>query len=86
MFAELNVDADCIAAGLASLLLERGGVGLDDARAHLGDRAATLLEGLLRFDELRSIQAEDAAPADRDASGRSAAPVCFSPSSTTCVS
>ena len=29
--------------------------------------ATTLLEGLLRFDELRSIQAEDAAPADRDA-------------------
>ena len=67
MFAELNLDADCIAAGLASLLVERGGIGLDDARAHLGDGATALLEGLLRFDELRSIQAEDAAPADRDA-------------------
>ena len=67
MLAELNLDADCIAAGLASLLVERGGIGLDDARAHLGDRATALLEGLLRFDDLRSIQAEDAAPADRDA-------------------
>ena len=67
MLAALNLDADCIAAGLASLLVERGGPGLGDARAQLGDRATTLLEGLLRFDELRSIQAEDAAPAERDA-------------------
>ena len=67
MLAELNLDADCIAAGLASLLVERDGIGLDDVRAHLGDRAAAFLEGLLRFEELRSIRAEDAAPADRDA-------------------
>ena len=67
MLAELNLEADCIAAGLASLLVERGAVGLDEARAQLGDRATALLEGLLRFEELRSIQAEDAAPADRDA-------------------
>ncbi len=66
MFAELHLDADCIAAGLASLLVERGGIGLDDVRAHLGERAAAFLEGLLRFEELRSIQAGDAAPADRD--------------------
>ena len=67
MFAELNLDADCIAAGLASLLIERDGIGLDDARAHLGDRATTFLEGLLRFDELRSIQADDTTPSVRDA-------------------
>ena len=67
MFAELNLDADSIAAGLAGLLVERAAIGPDDARAHLGDGATALLEGLLRFDELRSIPAGDAAPADRDA-------------------
>ena len=66
MLADLNLDADCIAAGLSGLLVERGAIGFDDARARLGERAAALLEGLLRFDELRSIQAEDAAPAGRD--------------------
>ena len=67
MLADLHLDKDCIAAGLAVLLVERGFVGLDMARAHLGGEAPTLLEGLLRFDELRSIRAEDAAPAGRDA-------------------
>ena len=67
MFAELNLDADCVAAGLASLVVERGAIGADAARAQLGDEAATLLEGLARFDELRSIQAEDATPGGRDA-------------------
>ena len=67
MFAGLNLDADCIAAGLTGLLIEREVVGLDAARAHLGETAMTLLEGLLRFDELRSIQAEDTASAGRDA-------------------
>ena len=65
MFAELNLDADCVAAGLASLLIERGAIGADAARGRLGDEAAALLEGLLRFDELRSIQGEDATPAGR---------------------
>ena len=67
MLAELNLDTDCIAAGLAGLLIERDLVGLDTARAHLGDKAVTLLEGLLRFDELRSISAGDTAAAGRDA-------------------
>ena len=67
MLAALNLDSDCIAAGLAVLLIEREFVGLDTARAHLGERAVTLLEGLLRFDELRSIQVEDSAAAARDA-------------------
>ena len=67
MLAELDLDADCIAAGLTSLLVERGIVGLDAARAHLDDRAMALLEGLLRFNELRSIQAGDTAPAGRAA-------------------
>ena len=67
MLAELNLDADSIAAGLAGLLVEREAIGIDTARAHLGEKAMTLLEGLLRFDELRSIQAEDTAPASRDA-------------------
>ena len=67
MLAALNLDADCIAAGLAGLLVERETIGLDTARTHLGEKATTLLEGLLRFDELRSIESEDAAPASRDA-------------------
>ena len=67
MLAELNLDSHGIAAALAGLLVEREVIGLDAARAHLGDDAMTLLEGLLRFDELRSIQADDAAPAVRDA-------------------
>ena len=67
MFTELNLDADCIAAGLASLLIERDVIGLEAARARLGAEAMALLEGLLRFDELRAIQAEDATPAGRDA-------------------
>ena len=67
MLAALNLDADCIAAGLAGLLIERETIGLDTARTHLGEKATTLLEGLLRFDELRSIESEDAAPASRDA-------------------
>ncbi len=67
MLAALGLDVDCIAAGLAGLLVERGLVGLDTARAHLGDKAVTLLEGLLRFDELRSIQAEDTGSASRAA-------------------
>ena len=67
MLAALGLDADCIAAGLAGLLVERGLVGLDTARTHLGDKAVTLLEGLLRFDELRSIQAEDTGSAGRAA-------------------
>ena len=67
MLAALNLDADCIAAGLAGLLVERETIGLDTARTHLGAKATTLLEGLLRFDELRSIESEDAAPASRDA-------------------
>ena len=66
MLADLHLDKDCIAAGLAVLLVERGFVGLDTARANLGGEAPALLEGLLRFDELRSIRAEDAAPAGRD--------------------
>ena len=67
MFTELNLDADCITAGLASLLIERDVIGLGAARARLGAEAMALLEGLLRFDELRAIQAEDATPAGRDA-------------------
>ena len=67
MLAALHLDADCIAAGLAGLLVERETIGPDAARTHLGENATTLLEGLLRFDELRSIQAEDAAPASRGA-------------------
>ena len=67
MLAELNLDTHSIAAALACLLVEREEIGLDAARAHLGDKAMTLLEGLLRFDELRSIPADDAAPAERDA-------------------
>ena len=67
MLAALHLDADCIAAGLAGLLVERETIGPDAARTHLGEKATTLLEGLLRFDELRSIQAEDAAPASRGA-------------------
>ena len=67
MLAALHLDADCIAAGLAGLLVERETIGPDAARTHLGEKATTLLEGLLRFDELRSIQAEDSAPASRGA-------------------
>ena len=67
MLAALDLDAHSIAAGLACLLVQRDAAGLDAARAHLGDEAAGLLEGLLRFDELRSIRAEDAAPAGREA-------------------
>ena len=67
MLAALHLDADCIAAGLAGLLVERETIGPDAARTHLGEKATTLLEGLLRFDELRSIQAEDVAPASRGA-------------------
>ena len=32
MLAELNLDADCIAAGLAGLLVEREAIGLETAR------------------------------------------------------
>ena len=67
VLAELNLDARCIAAGLAGLLVERGAVGLDAVRAHLGAEAATLVEGLLRFDEHRAFSAGDSAPAGRDA-------------------
>ena len=65
MLGELNLDADRIAAGLASLLIERNLVDVQTARARLGETAATLLDGLLRFDELRSIQAEDSATGGR---------------------
>ena len=68
VLAALNLDADCIAAGLAGLLVERGRVGLDAVREHLGGGVAQLVEGLLRFDELRSFPSEDpAVPAGRDA-------------------
>ena len=67
MLADLHLDKDCIAAGLAGLLVQRGFVRLDTVRAHLDGEALTLFEGLLRFDELRSIRAEGAAPAGRDA-------------------
>ena len=67
VLAALNLDAHSIAAGLAGLLVERGAVGLDAVRAHLGAEAAALVEGLLRFDELRSFSAEDPASAGRDA-------------------
>ena len=70
VLAALNLDADCIAAGLAGLLVERGLVGLDAVRTHLGDEATALVEGLLRFDELRSFSAEDAAPTGRDVRAR----------------
>ena len=66
VLAALNLDAYGIAAGLAGLLVERGAVGLDAVRAHLGAEAAALVEGLLRFDELRSFSAEDPAPAGRN--------------------
>ena len=66
VLAALNLDALGIAAGLAGLLVERGAVGLDAVRAHLGAEAAALVEGLLRFDELRSFSAEDPAPAGRN--------------------
>ena len=52
--------------GLAGLLVERGAVGLDAVRAHLGAEATALVEGLLRFDELRSFSAGDPTPAGRD--------------------
>ena len=67
MLAELDLDPQCVAAGLAGLLVEREAIGLDTARAHLGEQATALLEGLLRFDELGSIQAEGAAPGTRNA-------------------
>ena len=67
MLAQLNLDADCIAASLASLLIGRGLVGLDAVRAHLGDKTASLVEGLLQFDEIQSFSAEDAALAGREA-------------------
>ena len=68
VLAALNLDADCIAAGLAGLLVEGGRVGLDAVRKHLGAGVAQLVEGLLRFDELRSFPSEDpAVPAGRDA-------------------
>ena len=63
VLAALNLDAHSIAAGLAGLLVERGAVGLDAVRAHLGAEATALVEGLLRFDELRSFSAGDTAPA-----------------------
>ena len=66
VLAALNLDAHGIAAGLAGLLVERGAVGLDAVRAHLGAEAAALVEGLLRFDELRSFSADDPAPAGRN--------------------
>ena len=66
MLAALNLDTDCIVAALAGLLLEHGLVRLDTVRAHVGDETLALLDGLLRFDELRSIRAEDSTPADRD--------------------
>ena len=66
VLAALNLDAHGVAAGLAGLLVERGAVGLDAVRAHLGAEAAALVEGLLRFDELRSFSAEDPAPAGRN--------------------
>ena len=92
MLAALNLDAHGIAAGLAGLLVERGAVGLDAVRAHLGAEAAALVEGLLRFDELRSFSAEDPAPAGRNTGaergeGRSSGCAgCCSPWSTTCGS
>ena len=67
MLADLHLDTDCIAAGLARLLVERGIAGLDTARKHLGGEAQALLEGLARFDELRSIRTGDTAPAARGA-------------------
>ena len=68
VLAALNLDADCIAAGLTGLLVEGGRVGLDAVRKHLGGGVAQLVEGLLRFDELRSFPSEDpAVPAGRDA-------------------
>ena len=67
VLAELNLDARCIAAGLAGLLVECGAVGIDAVREHLGAEAAALVEGLLRFDELRSFSAGDTTPAGRDA-------------------
>ena len=68
VLAALNLDEHCIAAGLAGLLVEGGRVGLDAVRKHLGGGVAQLVEGLLRFDELRSFPSEDpAVPAGRDA-------------------
>ena len=66
MLAELNLDADCIAAGLAGLLIERDLVDAETVGARLSDTASALLDGLLRFDELGSIRADDAAAGDRD--------------------
>ena len=62
----LNLDADCIAASVARLLVERGVVGLDTARSRLGEKATTLLDGLLRFDELRSFSNEESTVIGRD--------------------
>ena len=67
VLAALNLDAHGIAAGLAGLLVERGAVGLDAVRAHLGPEATALVEGLLRFDELRSFSSGEPAPTGRDA-------------------
>ena len=66
MLADLNLDADRIAAGLAGLLIERNLADVDTARSQLSDTAVALLDGLLRFDELRSIQPGDTATGDRD--------------------
>ena len=66
MLAELNLDSDCIAAGLAGLLIERNLVDAETVGACLSDTASALLDGLLRFDELRSIRSDDAATGDRD--------------------
>ena len=65
LLAELNLDRDCVAAGLVGLLVERGVVEVDAVRAHLREEALTLLQGLLRFDELRSISSGDASAAGR---------------------
>ena len=66
MLEGLNLDADCIVACVFRLLIERNRVGLEAARARLGGKAMTLLEGLLRFDELRSFSNEASAVTGRD--------------------
>ncbi|MBF2759464.1 MAG: bifunctional (p)ppGpp synthetase/guanosine-3',5'-bis(diphosphate) 3'-pyrophosphohydrolase [Ectothiorhodospiraceae bacterium AqS1] len=65
MIADLNLGLPCIQAALLAPLVHRGIVDREAIGAHFEGKTADLVEGLLRFEALRSLPAGDSAAGDR---------------------